>query len=179
MRFAPAGMKIPLNYGALIAFAGIVVSLVGYLLGYHNDLEKFELGNRISQIASLLISVIGILLAMRAVRAQSPDGSLSFGRAVGTGALVSLVSGAISAVYVLLYGLVINPEFHELILESATSKMSAEQADAAAGMMRFFTGAIWTSLMVLIVSPIFGTLISLIVALFVKKPAQTPPPIAA
>jgi len=171
-------MKIPLNYGALIAFAGIVVSLVGYLLGYHNDLEKFELGNQIGQIAGLLTSVIGILLAMRAARAQSPDGSLSYGRAVGTGTLVSLVSGAISAVYVLFYGTVINPQFHELVYENATSKMTAEQAEAAAGMMRFFTGAIWMGVMVLIVSPIFGALISLIIAIFVKRPAQTPPPIA-
>jgi hypothetical protein len=74
----------------------------------------------------------------------------------------------------LIYGLVINPEFHDLILENALSKMPAEQADAAAGMMKFFTGPIWMAVMVLIMSPIIGTIISLIIAIFVKRAPQTP-----
>lgn len=167
-------MKIPFTYGGLMALVGIIASLVTYLLGYHNDSTKFETGNHIGQAVGLVSTVLFLVLAMRAARSASSDQSLSYGRGVGIGALTSTVSGAISAVYMLIYGLVINPEFHDLILENTLSKMPAEQADAAAGMMKFFTGPIWMSIMVLIMSPIIGTLISLIIAIFIKRAPQTP-----
>lgn len=167
-------MKIPLTYGVYLAVAGIIVNLVCYLLGYHNDAAKFETGSRIAQAVGFIITIVGLVYAMLATRTASKDQSLSYGRAVGVGALTTLVSGAISAVYMLIYGFVINPEFHELIYEMTLAKMPAQQADAAAGMMKFFTGPIWMSLMALIFSPIFGTVLSLIIAIFVKRAPLAP-----
>jgi hypothetical protein len=50
--------------------------------------------------------------------------------------------------------------------------MTQEQVDAAGGMMRFFTGPIWTAAMAAIMSPIMGALISLILGLFVRRAPQ-------
>lgn len=173
-------MKIAFKYGAVLAVIGIVVSMVSYLLGLHNDPEKLKTANTVTQVVLFVISVAGTLLAMRAVRAASPDGSMSYGRAVGIGTLVSTFSGLISAPYLLIYGLVINPEYHELIYQQTISEMTQAQADAAGEMMRFFTGPIWTSAMVLVMSPIMGALLSLILALFVRRapPAATAAPAA-
>ena len=173
-------MKIAFKYGAVLAVIGIVVSMVSYLLGLHNDPEKLKTANTVTQVVLFVISVAGTLLAMRAVRATAPDGSLSYGRAVGIGTLVSTFSGLISAPYLLIYGLVINPEYHELIYQQTISGMTQAQADAAGEMMRFFTGPIWTSAMVLVMSPIMGALLSLILALFVRRapPAATAAPAA-
>ena len=168
-------MKIPLTYGAVIAVGGMVLTLIEYLLGFHSDLAKFETSQRISQIGGIAISLVGLVLAMRAVRAKAPDGSLSYGCAVGTGALTTMFSGIFSAVFMLIYGKFINPEFHDLLFEMTTRAMTAQQAESAAGILRFFTGPIWMSAMVLIMSPLFGTLFSLIVALFMKRAPQSPP----
>lgn len=170
--------KIALTYGALLAFANAVLALVLYLLGYHNDTEKLQDAQRIAMIVGIVLAVAGLYLAMKATREKSADGSLSYGRAVGVGTLTSLFSGILGAVFSLLYGLVINPEFHEVIYQATISQMPAEQADAAAGMMRFFTGAVWMALVSVFFSPVFGALLSLLVGLFVKR-APTAPPVPA
>lgn len=165
-------MKIPFKYGAILAIIGIVMGLVSYLLGLHDDLDGFKTVNTITQVLSFALLLACMLLAMRATRAASADGSLSYGRAIGVGTLVATFSGLLSAPYLLLYGSVINPEFHELIYQQATAEMTQEQVDAAGGMMRFFTGPIWTAAMAAIMSPIMGALISLILGLFVRRAPQ-------
>jgi hypothetical protein len=165
-------MKIAFKYGAIIAVVGIVIGLLSYLLGLHDDLSRMETANTVTQVVTLIVSLTFMLLAMRAVRAASPDSSLSYGRAVGTGTLVSLFSGLLTAPYLLLYGLVINPEYHELIYQQTIAEMTQEQADAAEGMMRFFTGPIWLAAMAVVMSPIIGALISLILGLFVRRAPQ-------
>jgi hypothetical protein len=173
-------MKIAFKYGTVLAVIGIVVSMVSYLLGLHNDAEKLKTANTATQVIMFLVSVAGTLLAMRAVRAASADGSLSYGRAVGIGTLVWTFSGLISAPYVMIYGLVINPEYHELIYQQTIAEMTQAQADAAGDMMRFFTGPIWTGGMTLVMAPVMGALLSLILALFVRRapPAATAAPAA-
>jgi hypothetical protein len=168
--------KIALTYGALLAFANAVLALVLYLLGYHNDTERLEDAQRIAMIVGIVMALAGLFLAMKATRDKTADGTLSYGRAVGVGTLTSVFSGVFGALFGLLYGLVINPEFHEIIYQATINKMPAEQADAAAGMMRFFTGPVWTAVVSLIFSPIFGAVLSLIVGLFAKR---TPPPVPA
>jgi len=165
-------MKIPFKYGATLAIIGIVIGLVSYLLGLHDDLDGFKTINTITQVVSFALLVTCMLLAMRATRAASADGSLSYGRAIGVGTLVATFSGLLSAPYMLLYGFVINPEFHELIYRQTTAEMTQEQVDAAGGMMRFFTGPIWTAGMAVVMSPLMGVLISLILGLFVRRAPQ-------
>lgn len=172
-------MKIAFTYGAVLAVVGIVIGMLSYLLGLHDDLSRMQTANTVTQIVTLIVSLAVMLLAMRAVRAASADGSLSYGRAVGTGTLVSLFSGLLTAPYILLYGLVINPDYHELIFQQTISEMTQEQADAAGGMMRFFTGPIWLAAMAIFMSPIMGALISLILGLFVRRAPQAAAPAPA
>lgn len=165
-------MKIAFKYGAALAVVGIVIGMLSYLLGLHDELSRMQTANTVTQIVTFIVSLALMLLAMRAVRAASADGSLSYGRAVGTGTLVSTFSGLLTAPYLLLYGLVINPEYHELIYQQTTAEMTQQQVDAAGGMMRFFTGPIWMAAMVIVMSPIMGALLSLILGLFVRRAPQ-------
>lgn len=167
-------VKIAFTYGALLAFANAVLAIILYLLGYHNDADKLENSQRIAMIVGIALTLACLYLAMKATRDKAPDASLGYGRAVGVGTLTCVFSGILGAVFSLLYGLVINPEFHEVIYQATISKMPAEQADAAAGMMRFFTGPVWMAVVSVFFSPIIGAILSLIVGLFAKR-APTPP----
>ena len=62
-------MKIPFKYGAILAIIGIVIGLVSYLLGLHDDLDGFKTVNTITQVLSFALLLTCMLLAMRATRA--------------------------------------------------------------------------------------------------------------
>lgn len=171
-------MKIPFAYGAAMAVCGLALTLVQYLLGFHSEIAKFGTAQRVGLFGGILIMVGGIIAAMIAVRAKSPDHSLSYGKAVGTGTLTCLFSGLFSAIFTYIYGAVINPEFHELLYQTATRELSAEQVEAASKMLHFFTGPIWSASMAFVMSPIIGALASLVLALFFKR-NPTPPPVQA
>jgi hypothetical protein len=176
-------MKLPLIYGLGLSIAGAVLTLILFFLGYHSDLDKFETGQTTTSILGVVITVIVLILGLRAIREATPDGSLSYGRAVGNGALITLFSGIFSAIFVLIYGLGINPEFHELVrqlqeLKMEEQGMDSQQIEAASGMMSFFTGPVFMAMMTLLFSPMMGTVISLILGIFLKRaPVTTPPPV--
>ncbi len=174
-------MKTPFLFGAAMAVAGTLVALAEYLLGYHNDISRFDAGQRIGMICGFLITVVGLIFAMRNVRDKSPDGSLSYGKAVGTGALTSVFQGLVGGPLTYLYGTLINPEFHNLVYEIAQQKVPAAQADAAAGMLRFFSSPLWFLIAAIIVTPIMGTVLSLIIGAFMKRAPRpaVPPPLSA
>jgi hypothetical protein len=97
--------------------------------------------------------------------------------------VITLFSGIFSAIFVLIYGLGINPEFHELVrqlqeLKMEEQGMDSQQIEAASGMMGFFTGPVFMAMMTLLFSPMMGTVISLILGIFLKRaPVTTPPPV--
>ena len=141
-----------------------------------------QTGQVFGTIGGLLITIVGLVYGMREIRESSADNSLGYGRAVGIGALMTLFSGIFGAVFHLLYGLVINPQFHELAYQAQIQAMEAKgikaaQIESMEGMMRFFTGPVWFAVANLFGTPLFGTLLSLIIAIFLKRaPAVEAPP---
>ena len=121
-----------------------------------------------------------LVLGMQAVRAESPNQALSYGRAIGTGALISAFSGAMSGALVYVYGKFINPEFHQVMYEvqvaEMSARMTASQIEQAEPMMRFLTSAGWIASTQLLFSPVFGVILSAMVGLFLKRaPRESPP----
>jgi len=173
-------MKTPLTYGFGLFLGGALVMLLCYLLGYHNDLARFQTGQTFAMVAGISVMVVALVLGMKAVRSESPTQSLSYGRAVGTGTLISTFSGVMSAVFTYVYGTLINPEYHQLMYEFQVSKvaeqMTSSQIEQAEPMMRFFTGPLWIAIAQVVFSPIMGVIVSLIVALFMKRPPKDTPP---
>ena len=173
-------MKTSLLYAFGLSLAGALIILLSSLLGYHNDPARFQTGQMISIVLGSLAAVAALALGMRAVRAESPTQSLSYGRAIGTGALISALSGVMSAVFVYVYGKFINPEFHQVMYEVQVAQMSermtAAQIEQAEPMMRFLTSAGWIASAQLLFSPVFGVILSAIVGLFLKRAPQDVPP---
>lgn len=180
-------MKNYLLYGCGISVASALVTLVLYSQGYHNDPDKFQTGQNVASTFGYLILIVGLFFGMRAVRNASRDGSMSYGRGVGTGTLIALFSGIISAVFVYIYGTAINPEYHDLILEIQTQNLEESglpqaQYDQAVSILNIVTGPFFAALIVFFMAPLLGVIFSLIVAIFVKRkppPSFSPPAVPA
>jgi hypothetical protein len=173
-------MKTSLLYAFALSLANALIILLSSLLGYHNDPARFQTGQVTSMMLGSLVVIAALVLGMRAVRAESTTQSLSFGRAMGTGALISALSGVISAAFIYVYGKFINPEFHQVMYEVQVAQMSermtAAQIEQAEPMMRFLTSAGWIASAQLVFSPVFGAILSAILGLFMKRAPQEAPP---
>lgn len=177
-------MKLPLTYGLGITIAGAILLFAQYFLGLHNDPSKIQQGQIIGSVGGLIITIVGLVLGLRAIREARPDRSLSYGSAVGNGALIGVFSGLFTAILYVVYGKVINPEFHQLIYEMQVDKMAEqgltqEQIEGSASVMRFFTGPIWIAIASFFMGVIVTTILSLIVGIFVKRPPAASAPVAA
>ena len=174
-------MKTYFTYGFGITLGSVFLMLVLYLLGYHTVPEKFVAGQIIGGVGSGVVTAIGIVLAMKAVRSESADQSLSYGRSIGVGTVVTLIAGILTAGFALVYGTTINPTFHDLIYDTQVARMAdrgmtSAQIEQASRMMKFFTGATWTAIAQLLFSPVVGAVLSLVLGFFVKRAPLTAPP---
>lgn len=175
-------MKTYLTYGFGLALAGALLNLCLYFSGYHNDLDKIQSGQWIATALGLTLTVGFLFLGIRAVRENSPDKSLSYGRGVLAGLLIGVFSGIFGSVFYYIYGAIINPEFHDLLYELQIQKVAergvpAAQLENMEGMMRFFTGPVWMAAASLIFAPIVNTVIALVLSAFLKRaPSVQPPP---
>ena len=171
-------MNTALFYGIVLALANIVLSLVGYFLGFQTERIAMEPWfNLIGLVAFIVILWLGI----RAAREDSKDKSLSYGRGVLTGFLISLYSTLISIVYTIIHMTYINPAYVDYKVDALRQKwMQAGLSDArmaaAEKYVRFMFTPVPLAIYLLIVLVFIGVVISLILAAFLKrKPAGGPP----
>ena len=174
-------MNTKLTYAVILTVAQAVFSLLMFLFGFQTD--KMAAGQNL-QWLGLIISIVILWLGIKAVREESPDKSLTYGQGVGAGTLISLYSGLLSAVYTYIHFKFINTNFFEYQQEFMRSKwdekgMTDAQMDAAANMMKKFSGPGITSIMVPIMAVIMGLILSLIISAILKRaPAVDAPPAA-
>lgn len=178
-------MKTPLVYGLYWTLVLLVVNIVFYFTGYHSDAEKFATADTIGKIAFWLVSIVFIMLGTRARRDEIPaTEEFGYGRALLTGFQISLFAGISGIVTNILYTRLINPGFTEIIIQAATAKAEAKGASSAQieqmeKMIHWMMGPITSSVFVVVLIVICGTLISLITSIFLRRPATAQPPVAA
>ncbi len=180
-------MKTTFLYGLGISLASFALNLLLYFAGFHANAEKLGTAQWIGGLVGFAITVTGLVLVMRARRDETPlDEPFGYGRALGTGTLTVLWSSLISGPLQALYVGVINPGFRDVVMEGEIAKLEAQglTADQIAGaekMMQIMTGPVAQAATIIIGGFIFGFLLSLIVAIFVRRPAEEtfdePPPI--
>lgn len=172
-----AKMKIPLTYGTLAAIASSLLTLLLFFLGYHSDASKLSSAQPIMLVGAIVINVGGIFLGMRASRSvYPPEKPFSYGRALGVGVLVGATAALLGSLFGVLYSTVINPEFMEVMLQQQTAKleaagMSGDQIEKATGVMRMMLKPAVQFALSFVTGLFWGTLMSLIVAAFVRRPA--------
>jgi len=175
-------MKTCSLYGFVLALAGALLTLALYFLGFHSDPAKLTAAKWIGGLGGVAIAVTVTALGVKARRAEVPESEeFGYGRALGAGALLSLVASSLSAVFAYAYYGFINPGFTDILLQDQMDRLQAKgisgaQLDQAEKFTRFFMGPGVQGVSTLIAGFIFGFIISLIVAAFLKRAAPEGPP---
>lgn len=170
-------MKTYLTYGFAMALGGALFTLVLFFLGFHSDPAKLQTGQWISIPVLILITVVCLVLGLKARLADVPvTEDFGYGRALGNAVMIVLFAAIIGIATNLLYFMVINPGFVDVAVQAQIDKLEAkgmsgtqiEQAEKGIRWMMkppilacfgFISGMFW------------GTLIALITAAFFRRPA--------
>ena len=157
-----------LTYGLLLGLALIVFSLIMFILnvGQHSKIQWI----------SYLIMIGGLFWAMIAYRNKYSDGFISYGKAFGVGFWTILFAAIIASIYTYFYVTRIDPALIENILSDAEDKILANSPDIsdedlenALHYTRMFTSPFMITIWGFIANVIFGTILSMIIAIFVKR----------
>lgn len=160
---------ITLGYGAIIALATIVFSLILYLLGLDDNPGLMYL--------SYLILLVGIILVQINYRNKHMNGYIEYGKAFTVGMLASLFLSVIVAVYTFVFFRYIDPGAMEESMALAEQKMmdrglSDQEIEQGMALAEKFQSVGFYTAMALIGNFIVGIIFSLITSIFVKREGQ-------
>lgn len=178
-------MKTYATFGLTGSLVGALMTLVLFFLGWHG--EQLVMTTKWfvwlpMMLIGIGVSVTLIALAMRNVREESADKGLSYGRGLGVGVLVGLWQGLGGAVFQVLYMTVINPSFHDAMIDFQVQQMQEkgtphEAIEMAKKVMNITTGVPMQAVFQVLGAVFFAFIISLIVAAFLKREPQGAPPV--
>jgi amino acid transporter len=160
--------QIMLNYGVILGFASILISVANYALGnaYNQDWKVSLLG--------FLVMAAIIVFGIKKYK-EANGGLLSLGEGLKTGVGIALIGGVISIIYTIIFMTYIEPDFMENTMELARQKMmdnpnmSEETIDAAINMQKKFSSPAMIAGFGLLWVAFLGFVISLIASLIMKK----------
>lgn len=163
-----------IRYGGMIAAALIVIGLIFTLTGFSDPADRTNMGNKIQQWLGYLGILAAIVLAIMHHRDNELGGYIKYGRGLGMGTLTGLIIGVITAVWMLIYMYVIDPDLQgkikEMAIQQAIDNGATEEAmQQGAGMMDFFTSPMFISIASLIGTVLIAFIISLVVSAIMKK----------
>ena len=166
-------MGTKFTYALILTITSAVFNLLLYFTGFQT--EKLAVGQNL-QWLGLGIQIVILFLGIKAVREESPGKYMSYGKGVGTGVLICLFSGLMSAVYTFIHFKFVNTEFVDFNMQLVRAKweqagMGADQMEKAEGFARMFMGPVAMAIMTPIFEVFFGLIISLILSIFLKRPA--------
>lgn len=171
-------MKTTFLYGLGMAIAGAVLNFAFYFAGMHDSAETLGSAQRYGMIGGMLITIVGLVMAVRARRSESPlDEDFGYGRALWAGTLTSFWGAIFGNVFNILYITVINPGLTDVTRDMQVAAweeagLTAEQIANAEKMMEMFTNPALQFVMGLIMAFIISFIVSLIVAIFVRRTAE-------
>lgn len=171
-------MKTYALYGFYMTIAGFLLTLALYFLGYHSDVAKLQSAQWISNLGLLVIAIVFIVLGTQARRATVPlTEPFGYGRALLAGFLVTVFACLFGIITNCLYFQVINPGIGDLMVQLQLDKMEAkgvtgERLEQAEKMTRMFMKPAFIAIFGFLGGIFWGTIISLITSIFLRRPAQ-------
>lgn len=155
-----------LYFGVLLGLAYIIYSLITYIIGMSADKTLQYLG--------LIILAVFIFMASKTLRDKYRQGFLSYGSSVGNGVLTAFIGSAILAIYIYVFYTYIDPDALKVLLDAAEQEMykkgmDGEQLDMAMSYTKKFMQPGPMAGMSVLGNTFWGTIISLIVSIFIKK----------
>jgi Protein of unknown function (DUF4199) len=158
--------KSNLTNGLILGLIGIVYTLVLYFL----DMST----NKSLGYVFFLIQIVVLFFLVKSYRDNYMHGMITYGQALGAGVIICLIYAVIMAVFsYILYAFIDTGLIDKLIAisEEAGLKrgLTQEQIDMSMKVTRKLMTPVFISIMAIISNMFFGTIFSLIIAIFVKK----------
>ncbi len=163
--------KATLNPGI---FLGLVLVLYSLLLYFTDQMTNKNLG-----YISLVIMIVGLFFGIKSFRDNARGGFLTYGQAVGAGAVISLYAAILSAIFAYVLYAYIDPDLVQKVLEVSRDKLmekglSDEQIEMSMKISSKFVKPWIMSVSAIFNGVVFGTLISLILGIFLKREGNEP-----
>ncbi len=161
-----------LQFGLLTGLVMVVYTLILYLAGV--DMHSYW------NLFSYVFFIGGMFWGIINIREKQLDGVMSYGKAFGTGFWIALFAAVLLAVFAYFYMKYIDPSALAKATSEAENKILASNpniSDAdlqkALDMVKVFTNPIMSAVSQFVSNLIFGTIFSLIIAIFAKREDRT------
>ncbi len=161
--------KNSLNYGIMTGMVLIIYNVILYIF-------DLNLNKNLGYVVFVLI-LIGIIAGTKSLRDKIQGGTITYGRALGSGVLISTIAGIITGIYIYILMKHIDPDIIKNIYiqmeeEMLNKGLPEDQIEMAMNISKKFT----TPGMMAILTPFnyafLGLIFSLITSAFLKKKAD-------
>ncbi len=165
-------MRIEIKYGLLIGTGIVVWVFFEFLFGFHG--QRIAWYPLITNLAFLVIQLIGLFLALREKSIRSFNKHMPFWEGVKSGGIISAISGLLLAGFMVIYFRWINPGWTDFMTSYARQRIMTKTSDSlviaqAADQARTYFGFhsfVFQSFLGMLIG---GILISLIFCAFLKR----------
>ena len=166
--------KIAMTYGLYMGIVSIVVAVIQYVSGMY-DLSGQGSMRWVSMLIGLAITVVFVIMAINKYK-QEGDGFLNFGEGFRLSFSTIIFSILISLVWLVLYMFVLEPNYQDQIIEASYERFEAQgidpdspQAEMGLEWTEKMTTPLFMLLWTIVNGAIFGAVLSLIFAAFMKN----------
>ena len=171
-------LQFAMTYGAILGIILVVISILMYVMNIVPD----KAGKAVLlSLFNLLVVVIFVIISMRSYRDKVMNGFIPYWNAFTVGLMVVVFAAVITSFYALIFNTLIDPGYTERVYEAlknnmydmytnmgltesqidrAMSRIESQQANYTP-LNAFYTGILGSAFM--------GSVVSLIIAAFVKK----------
>lgn len=162
--------KNNMNFGAIAGFAIIIVTV---LLYFFNLTQNFAVS-----IIIYAILIATVVMGTRFLRDKIQNGNITYGRALGSGTMISLFASVIIAFYTFIFLKLIDPSEIDKIFSLMEDKMyqqglPEDQIEMALEMSKKFTTPFTIALGTVFSYSLWGFLFSLIISAFIRKKSNS------
>ncbi|HNP49771.1 MAG TPA: DUF4199 domain-containing protein, partial [Bacteroidia bacterium] len=159
--------KVAMTYGLMYGLASAVVMLLFYFM-------NTDVKSKAPQYIGWLLLIAFIVAGTKSYRDTDLGGFIGYGKALGTGTLISIFGGVITGAFTLLFFTFIAPEMTQKILDMSQQQlmdqgMSEDQIAVAMDYTKKFMTPTWLFIFSIVGSAFIGFIFSLITSIFLKK----------
>jgi len=160
--------QISIKYGLISGLIGITFFVVQNLIGQ-------GMNQSLSYVGLLILAVI-IYLAHKAFKEEG-DGYMNYGKGLGIGTLISLVSSVVSGIFMFIYVSYINSGYIQQLMDKTREDMENQgQSDEIIDQSMEFMAMIFSPIALPIIGIISTVFMGFIISLVVSAITQNKPP---
>lgn len=165
--------KLAINYGLVLGGISLLFSVAQYAMGDFTIGQSG--GNPIYTFLAFVIGVVIVVMALAKLK-KGQGGFMQFGEGFKLGFSIYIYSALVTVVWMLLYTMVLEPNYKEDALDATAEQMyeqnpsmSDEQMETAISWTEKFMSPVALVVMTILVSAFIGAIISAIVSAIMKN----------